>query len=167
MKILNCKVLGIVSLLVLTSAQGAFAAAKFSIVGAGHRGLQSLPDPEIGYGGGAQVEFGGSQKFGVDVSAIYLVRRVSIASIGFSEKSLHAPVVARYYFGKSFGLGAGGFYDHSLETDGESDYGWTVSGKYQAGNKIFIDARYNRSLKDAGRANDGEILLLVGFSFGK
>src|SRR5688572_3545034 len=87
--------------------------------------------PNMALGGGISYEFALGPKAGLEIGAAYQ-KRSQGASVGtntVTQTYLHAPVILRYWFGRGFGLGVGGYYGMGLGDISNSE---TASLTYEA-----------------------------------
>src|SRR5579885_2498578 len=169
----------------------------FSIFG---DGTWSQPDQtgatfssKLGYGGGAQVEFGLGPMAGLEIGAIYLSRKFneSPSTLDTTTTYVQVPVQLRYWVGRYFTIGVGGYYAFAVGdvkfSDGSSvpystvgfkknDYGLLGSAGLNfpmgPGTAFFAEGRYAYGLddqNDPAQTNSTkwrDIQVLVGLRFG-
>lgn len=173
------KITWLVSGLVMMMALPASAAVRLGVLGAVDYSLynETVGTDQIkgglGYGGGLMAEIG-MGKHAFELAGVFLSREVSVTAAGVKTTStgqgVHIPGVFRLNLGSGVvGFGLGGYYDYSLETGGDHDYGATASLRFNFGKSpMFFDSRFNYGLKkDSLNKNNTYALGLIGFKFGK
>jgi hypothetical protein len=164
------------ALLVTSSAN---AAVRFGLFGYGNYPIYSATSlgfdikGTFGGGGGALINFGLGSSVNLEVGANYQVIRLTTGPTGgattttSSAKSVHVPAMLEIGMGKA-GLLLGGFYDHSLETGGEADYGALAGVRLMASSMLFFDGRFTYGFKkDTFDKNHMGVMVGLGLMFGK
>jgi hypothetical protein len=153
----------------------------------------TTPDTKLGYGGGAQIEFGLGPMVGLEIGAVYLGRKFQVSGSAVQTTTNYAqiPVQLRYWVGRYFSLGAGGYFAQAIGdvkfSDGSSasyaslnektsDYGLIGSVGLNAPlsptASLFAEGRFAYGLDDqntpaqANPARWQDIQVLVGLRFG-
>jgi hypothetical protein len=164
--------------LVVASAS-AHAAPRFGLFGFGNYPLYSATvlgndiKGTFGGGGGALINFRLGNSVGLEIGAAYQITRLKTGPTGgatttTSAKSVHAPVLLDIALGKNGSFLLGGYYDHSLETGGEADYGANVGFRIMPTSMLFFDGRFGYGFKkDSLDKNRMGIQLVAGLMFGK
>jgi hypothetical protein len=177
------KVLGLIAMISVVTSQSAMAGGSFSVFGAGVL-PKSIGDSatfqltgKFGFGGGAIGELMLSPRAGLEAGAIYLQRKYGATFLGVeststtSFSSIHIPVGLRLHANRVVSLQLGGFYDYSLETDGDANFGvqggLRLSAPVSGSTALFVEGRYNMGLKEiSGEKISDLALVMVGLTFG-
>jgi hypothetical protein len=166
----------VAALMALGASSVALAAgggAQFSVMGevnlskytVSALGQSESTDAKVGYGGGLGVEFPVGKAIGLEIDALYQMRKIgeSGSSDTLTFTYLNFPVGLRFHFGKNFSLIAGGYYASAMgkikDQDGNegeyaanglktSDYGafGGLGVNFGAKTQFFFDARYYMGL---------------------
>lgn len=178
-------------------APAAQAGTRFSVFGDGTFSkvkTTGVADPStlMGFGGGAQVEFGFGPVAGLEIGGVYLSRKMGTSAASTTFTYIQIPVQVRYWIGKYFGLGVGGYYAIPIgdikNSDGttatyaasgfkKSDFGLIGSVGFNiplsASAALFAEGRYALGLADQLATSVpgitvkwNDIQALVGFRFG-
>jgi hypothetical protein len=165
------KLFGIVALVCCAfGTSSAFAGPKLSVFGVGNflqsRGSVSETG-KLAFGGGAGIEFRLGQRVGFEIDGIYSQFK---DSAGATTKAVQIPGLFRFWLGRMFSLGAGGYYEVSLDTDGEADYGAVGEAGFNIpmGQTVALiaEGRYYYGLKDIAGVKYSDIQAVVGLRFG-
>ena len=194
------KIVLLVTLLLATLSTNSFAASTLTLVG-GLNSSEANPDSAYlspdgnGYQAGVLFEAPIKSKLGIEVGALYDVRKYqySIRPLGVrvngtvESKGIQIPVAFRLHFLKIFSLGVGGFYEFissataSARINGtgpttrattnvdDSDYGALASLGIHLplGKKVVLraDARYLYGMT-SDKTREIQALAGIGFNFG-
>lgn len=161
------------------SAFAAGGGTRISLVGAGNYGMNKVAGANSsetkgapGYGGGLLIGFGMGSTTTFEIGGVYMVSRFTTTIPGFADittelKGVYIPGTLHFMMGKSVSLGLGGYYGYSLETGAESIYGANGGLRFRMGPHMFLDTRYNMSLKEVGGSKPSEVMAMLGYTFGK
>jgi hypothetical protein len=176
------KVLGLLVLVSVLTGQAAHAGAMFSVYGSG-----VLPQTvslgggvdvkgKVGFGGGAMIEGMLNPTIGAELGAMYLARQFTLEAGGVSADfpsvaSIFVPAGLRVHANRYLSIEGGGFFDYSLETGNDINYGvqggLRLSIPMGASSSLFFEGRYDLGLKDfSGTKRSDLVLALVGLTFG-
>ena len=180
------KILVLAGLMVVASgvSSTSHASVKFSVFGSGVYpqtvsgdilGVSSEFKGKLGFGGGAALEVMLGQKVGLEFGGTYMIRKIDFTALGatteLERKAVYIPAGLRIHLSRAFSIQLGGFYDLNLESADDPYYGLQggvrVDIPLGGTTSLFVDARYNYSLKEVSGFKFNDLVLAsVGIAFG-
>lgn len=126
----------LVGLLISPSAQ-----ASLSLIGGGTMvktivttsGVSRSNDAKLGIGGGLFYEARLGRTVGLELGALYVKRKWGTDTASAYVTMIEAPIVFRFWFGKAFSLGIGGYMSYGMgDIISETSTGTTTTTSYEA-----------------------------------